>query len=314
MGDLPTVQDVYSRTDMEFHQAYPDAPERLDAGNPDHANWIEEWGRIRVEVCNRWTDQQFYDRYPIGRPLDTSNPDDAEYIEFWNDIREQIDGRGGRWDWTASVSSSAAQADAQADPAPTTADEPPTYQDYERGKEITQYYIGPIIEFGHEFAENLATLPEHPTAGIIQSALESFITGAEVFGAHFPPVTAVLGPFLMWYEAIGANDAGERATNRWRVYNAFINGYLSGLHMRDGGPADPAFLQPVLDSAFMATSNLSDSDRRAVKAYLLENSSLDGGRSLSADNPKMDARKWQNHEGGWTHEGLVDLMTHADHN
>ena len=319
MIDLPTVEDVYAQTDKDFHNAHPDAPEHLDADNPDHAQWVEEWGRIRVETCNLWTDQAFYDRYPIGRALDAGNPADAKYIEYWNDIRAQIDGHGGQYDWSnppaAPSADEPAPAAADTTPAatPSQDDTPPTFADFERGEVVVQFYVKPIIKFGHEFAENLATLPEHPTAGVISAALEGFITGAEVFGADFPPVSAILGPFTMWLEAIGANDARERATNRWRVYNMFIAGFIGGLHMRDTGSADPAFLQPMLDAAFTAAANLSDADKKAVKAYLLEHSNLDGGRSLNESNPQMAPSKWLNHEGGWTRQGLEDVMTYADH-
>ena len=64
MGDLPMQSDVYAMTDLEFFDANPGAPEKLDSDSPDHADWIAAWCRIRDDVVNRMTDKAFFKFFP----------------------------------------------------------------------------------------------------------------------------------------------------------------------------------------------------------------------------------------------------------
>src|SRR5438034_3071128 len=104
MADLPMQSDVYALTDLEFFDANPGAPEKLDPDNPEHADWIRAWCRIRDVVVNRLTDKAFFEFFPSApRKLNPNDPADSTLIDYWKDIHDQIyDGRPGRYDWSTT--------------------------------------------------------------------------------------------------------------------------------------------------------------------------------------------------------------------
>lgn len=114
MGDLPMQSDVYAMTDLEFFDANPGAPEKLDPDNPDHADWIAAWSRIRDDVVNRLTDKAFFEFFPSApQKLNPNDPADSTLIDYWNDIHDQIyDGRPGRYNWSTGPPASPDSADA----------------------------------------------------------------------------------------------------------------------------------------------------------------------------------------------------------
>ena len=99
---IPLQQQVFDETDRRFHAQFSDAPERLDPHDPEHADWVREWGEFRVAVADEWTDDVFFEFFPIQRRLEPADPGDATYIHYWHDINTQLRGDAGSYDWSGT--------------------------------------------------------------------------------------------------------------------------------------------------------------------------------------------------------------------
>lgn len=101
---IPTQAQLFEEVDRRFAADHPDAPQRLDADDPNQQHWVHEWGQIREQTLNEWTDYVFFEFFPDGHQLDPSNPEDAVLIEYWKDIQHQINtGEAGRWPWDSAA-------------------------------------------------------------------------------------------------------------------------------------------------------------------------------------------------------------------
>jgi hypothetical protein len=97
---IPTQAQLFEEVDRRFAAAHPDAPQRLDPNDPNQQQWVQEWGEIRMQTLNEWTDYVFFEHFPNAGQLDPSNSADADLIEYWKDIQHQINtGEQGRFNW-----------------------------------------------------------------------------------------------------------------------------------------------------------------------------------------------------------------------
>jgi len=97
---VPTRTELHTEVDRQFHKRHPEAPKRLDDGDPAQATLVKEWLELRDAVVNEWTDRVFFERFPTAGKLDPDDPRDEKLIEYWLDIRNQIrDDAKPRYDW-----------------------------------------------------------------------------------------------------------------------------------------------------------------------------------------------------------------------
>jgi len=102
---LPTRDELHAEVDRRFFESYPDAPARLDPGDPDHGEFIALWLGIRDAILEDWVDDVFARFFPGAGKLDPGNSADATLIDYWLDIRDQIrDGAPGRFSWDGETS------------------------------------------------------------------------------------------------------------------------------------------------------------------------------------------------------------------
>jgi hypothetical protein len=204
-------------------------------------------------------------------------------------------------------------------------DPPPTYLDVDRGRQLLDYFIPPVIERATKFAESVDAL------GTPNEVLPKLIDGAqtgldlvEIIGnveeasalgeALFVggALGSLLVPFTMWYEAIYANNAGDMATHKWQVYRPFMAGFLPGLYGEGAREVDPLFVA-VRDQAYSDSSGLAAVDKKGLLAVLLSMSdALDYIPDES--NPTMSASLWalSGSSHGYTNQGLENEIHHRD--
>jgi hypothetical protein len=230
------------------------------------------------------------------------------------------------------------------------ADPPPTLAEVDHARELLHYYVDDIVRRATPFAEKILDLggwgevaPKlldlahnsvllaevmHGAGGATAAAgAEAAAADAAIAGGADAAVTAgaaegllvagstlltIVGPLAMWYEAIGANDAGELHRIRWHVYHAFKAGFWPGLYGQ--GPLDGEQLfATVINTANQHSNAFSDAQKRGCRAILLGlgNSAVP---IPDATNPTMSAEHWalSGPSMNWTWDGLENLITHRD--
>jgi hypothetical protein len=274
----------------------------------------------------------------LGELAETGHYDSdtkAAVEHFQERARIHVDGIVGDDTWAAlwqhvtevqarQDTSSATSPQPGAAPPPET---PPNYLDVNHGRDVVNYYVEDIVKVAHEFAEHVYKLgpPNEVLPKLIDAAhagvevTESILAGLDVEILALSQtlfvggtLLAVLAPLAMWYEAIGANSAGDLHTLRWQVYNPWIDGFLSGLYVRQTRDWGPLF-NPVVDRTFTATTNLPDQSKRGVLAFLVSMSSTVNYIPDQA-NPDLPEAIWNQRgpEHGLTLDGLTIVVTHND--
>jgi hypothetical protein len=91
MVNVPTRDELYIRVDQEFHEQYPDAPQKLSAADPAHADWRKKWTDWRDFRLNEECNRVYWAENPDApTQIDPHNPDHERYQKSWLEIRDQI--------------------------------------------------------------------------------------------------------------------------------------------------------------------------------------------------------------------------------
>lgn len=166
---------------------------------------------------------------------------------WWNHVAD-------RWQRVADAPASAtppAGPPAAPNPVTTTTpqlEEPPTAEEMKWGRDVLETAVISIVPTANEVAEKVVGLGgdseavlkvlEKGTDGI--HVLETFgLEGGLVFGGAV--ASTIIVPFAMWYEAIGANNAGNIEYLRWRIFEPWMHGFIGGLYGIETGGDDELF-------------------------------------------------------------------------
>ncbi len=206
---------------------------------------------------------------------------------------------------------------------PGTGDPPPDYFAIATARPLLDWDIAEIVGAATEFAESVSGLgpPDEVRGKLIELAHTGLLIndifdladGTALEGALFYAGigAAIVAPFAMWYEAIGANNAGDLHSLRWQVYHPFMDGFLAGLHGTAPAGQDPLFAA-VTEHGRVRGEALGSFKNAALAILLYEAGAID--ELPDADNPTIDARKWRQSGADYstTWYGLENLITHID--
>jgi hypothetical protein len=197
------------------------------------------------------------------------------------------------------------------------ADPPPTLAEVDHGRELLDYYVDEIVAKATAFAEKVKDMG--PADEVLPKLLDAAHTGAvvgEIFELTESAVfvggatgLTILAPLAMWYEAIGANDAGELHALRWHVFHPFMSGFWAGLYDQAPGAVDELF-QAVATSAHATASSFSESQKKGIRAILL---GVGGGMDIPDEsNPTISPEHWalSGPNTSYTWNGLETSISH----
>jgi hypothetical protein len=91
MVDWPTREELYAQVDEWFRRDHPDAPARLSADAPGHAEWREDWLRMRDVLLDEIVNRAYWDMHPDAPiKIDPDNPAHERYEAIWLALRQAI--------------------------------------------------------------------------------------------------------------------------------------------------------------------------------------------------------------------------------
>lgn len=200
------------------------------------------------------------------------------------------------------------------------ADPPPTLAEVNAGREALTGVVEDIVEKAQDFAERVSGLgePAEVLARLVDAVhadlelanlLElSTVAEAAVFAGEAVAVIAV--PFVMWYEAIQANNAGVLHEYRWQVLNAWRTGFWGGLYESGVGEVNALFTG-LANNAYAQASGLgADVKKGALGLLLAMSDAMDYIPDES--NPTISPEQWAlaGTSTGYTWQGLETFISH----
>jgi hypothetical protein len=128
-------------------------------------------------------------------------------------------------------------------------------------------------------------------------------------GAVFAGATAsaIIVPFAMWYEAIGANNAGNKAHLSWLVYEPWTLGLIGGLYGTTVGNVDELFAG-WKEQGESFVSGMDGHAKRALTGALI--ATYVYNQSIGTLNEQLTQEQWdQRLNWNHAHEGLKIMLS-----
>lgn len=90
MAEPISRTELYQRVDSMFHEAHPNAPERLTRSS-DHASWRESWIFLRDRLLDEEVNRVYWARHPDAPvKLDADSSEHEQWREAWRGIWEEV--------------------------------------------------------------------------------------------------------------------------------------------------------------------------------------------------------------------------------
>jgi hypothetical protein len=227
----------------------------------------------------------------------------------------------GRWERVADAPASAtppAGPPAAHNPVTSTTpelEEPPTVEQMQWGREVLDVAVLSIVPTANEVAEKVVELGGNSETvlkvlekgGEGVHALEMLgLEGGAVFGGAV--ASAIIVPFAMWYEGLGANNARNLEYVRWHIYAPWMHGFIGGLYGVNVGGDDALFgAWKQVGESFV--SGMDDAGKRALIGALIAHFVYNSS-STEVVNEKLTHQQWDQRLD-WNHgyKGLEFVLS-----
>lgn len=233
---------------------------------------------------------------------------------WWNHV-------SGHWQRVADAPASAQPpVGPPGAPNPVTTTTPeleqsPSAADMNWGFQMLDNALVSIVPDVKELVDKIVEL--HGNAELVTKVLEKGAEGVHAIevlgiaesGVIFAGSTAatIIVPFAMWYEAIGANNAGQKAQLSWQVYRPWALGLIGGLYNTNVGGVDELFAGWKEQGANFV-NGLDDQGKRALTGALIATYVFN--QSLGEVHQQLTHEQWDQRLN-WNHaySGLEIMLS-----